>query len=76
MQIIRSLLSLYVFVLIIDAILSYFPDFNQKTWRVNIKRAADFTCDPIRKKLPPMHLPIDISPIMVICLIEILKFLW
>lgn len=75
MMVIRTLLQFYIYVLIIDAILSYFPDLQRHKWRKQIKWAADLSCDPIRKNLPN-HLPIDISPILVIFLIELLFFLW
>lgn len=75
MMVIRTLLQIYIYVLIVDAILSYFPDLQKHKWRRQLRRAADLSCDPIRKNLPG-HLPIDISPIIVIFLIELLFFLW
>jgi uncharacterized protein YggT (Ycf19 family) len=61
--------------LILDAILSYFPDLRHQEWRMRIKNAADFACEPVRKRLPA-HLPIDLSPLLVIFSIELLFFLW
>lgn len=75
MMVIRTLLQIYIYVLIVDAILSYFPDLQVHNWRRQLKRAADYTCEPVRAKLPT-HLPIDISPILVIFAIELLLFLW
>jgi YggT family protein len=75
MMLIRTLLQLYIYVLVIDAILSYFPDLRQHNWRRQLKRAADLACDPIRKHLPT-HLPIDLSPVLVILIIQLLFFLW
>jgi uncharacterized protein YggT (Ycf19 family) len=74
-MVIRTLLQIYIYVLIIDAILSYFPELQRHNWRRQLKRAADLSCDPIRKQLPA-HLPIDLSPILVIFIIELLFFLW
>lgn len=76
MQIIRTILNLYIILLIVDSILSFFPDYNSKDWRVKIRKMADYSCEPIRKKLPPMQIPIDLSPLIVIFLIEVFKFLW
>jgi YggT family protein len=76
MAVIRTLLSLYIFILIADSILSFFPDFNSKEWRKKIKMMADFTCDPIRKKIPETNLPIDISPLIVIIIIQLFEYLW
>ena len=74
-MVIRTLLQIYIYVLIADAILSYFPDLNAQNWRRQLKRAADYSCEHVRKKLPP-HLPFDFSPILVIFAIELLLFLW
>lgn len=75
MMVIRTLLNLYTYALILDAIFSYFPDLNRYRWRRELKKICDYSCDPIRKKLPP-HLPFDFSPILVILLINFLMFLW
>lgn len=72
---IRSLLNLYVLVLIIDVILSYLPQFKGHPVAQFIKKAADFTCRPIRQVMPP-DLPFDFSPMVVIIIIQVLKVLW
>jgi uncharacterized protein YggT (Ycf19 family) len=74
-MIIRTLLDVYIYVLIFDAIFSFFPDLMKHNWRRQHKRICDFTCNPIRKRLP-MHLPFDFSPILVILLINLIIFLW
>jgi uncharacterized protein YggT (Ycf19 family) len=75
MSVIRTVLQLYIYALIFDAILSFFPDLQKHKWRLQLKKICDYTCDPIRKLLPP-HLPFDFSPILVILLINLLMFLW
>ncbi len=72
---IRSLINLYVLVLIIDVILSYLPQFRHQPWAQFIKRAADFTCRPIRQIMPP-DLPFDFSPMIVIIGLQLFKVLW
>lgn len=72
---VRSLLYLYSLLLIVHIILSYLPQFKHQPWAIWIKRAADFTCKPIKSLLPP-DLPFDFSPVIVILLINLLKFLW
>tara|TARA_R110002072_G_scaffold1989_1_gene16232 strand:- start:5925 stop:6146 length:222 start_codon:yes stop_codon:yes gene_type:complete len=72
---IRSLIDLYVFLLIIDTILSYLPQFRHQEWRKKIKMVADVTCKPVRKILPP-DLPVDPSPLVVILLLNLVKVLW
>ena len=72
---IRSLINLYVLVLIIDVILSYLPQFRHQPWAQFIKRAADFTCRPVRQIMPP-DLPFDFSPMIVIIGLQLFKVLW
>lgn len=76
MAIIRTLLNFYMILLLVDGILSYVPRLNQEKWRLKIRELANLTCEPVRKKLPIIPLPIDMSPLIVIMLIEIFKFLW
>jgi YggT family protein len=75
MMIIRSFLAMYMIALIVDAVMSFFPDLNKHQWRLYLRKACDYSCGPIRKKLPP-NLPVDISPFIVILLIELFKLLW
>jgi len=72
---IRSLINLYVLVLIVDVILSYLPQFRSQPWARFIKKAADFTCRPIRQVMPP-DLPFDFSPMIVIIGLQIFRALW
>lgn len=72
---IRFLIDLYMLVLVADTVLSYFPNFQHETWRKKLKKAADITCDPIRKNLPP-DLPFDLSPLIVILVLQLLIWLW
>ncbi len=75
MSIIRTILQLYKVALIIDAILSYFPNLQGQNWRIQLKKLCDYTCNPIRKMLPPV-LPLDPSPLIVILIINLFEFLW
>lgn len=72
---IRMLINLYILVLFIDVILSYLPQFRSQPWAVWIKKIADFTCRPIRQMLPP-DLPFDFSPLIVIFVLNLVKFAW
>ena len=75
MQIIRTLLHIYIYLLIFDAIFSFFPDLNKHIWRQKLKKICDYSCDNIRRFLPK-HLPFDFSPIIVILMINIFILLW
>jgi len=76
---IRFLLKLYTILLMIDAILSFFPQTNKFAWRQKLKKISDYTCDPVRRFLP-LGLAFDFSPIVVIFLIyifiEVFTYLW
>jgi YggT family protein len=72
---IRFIISLYIWLLIIDVVLSYLPQFRHQPWVKNIKKVADFSCAPIRKIMPP-DLPFDFSPMVVIILLNFIMWLW
>lgn len=73
-MIIHAILQLYVYVIIVDAILSYMPQFRSQKWAEFIHKSADLTLKPIRELLPS-GLPLDPSPMIVIILIQILMYL-
>ena len=72
---IRFIIKIYIYIVILDAILSYFPQVRNQEWARMVRKLCDFTEKPIRKLLPP-DLPIDISPIIVIVLLNVLMALW
>ncbi len=72
---IRIILNIYIWVIILDALLSYFPQYKNQDWAKVIKQAADFTLKPIRKILP-QDLPFDVSPIIVIIILNVIPALW
>lgn len=73
---IRFFLNLYIFIIIIDAVISYMPsNIKFHPYALKLKQLVDFTLAPIRKVLPP-DLPIDISPLIAIILIRLLIAIW
>lgn len=72
---IRIILNIYIFIIIIDTVLSYLPPFKDALWARKIRKIVDYTLAPIRKVLPP-DLPFDISPIILILLIKMFEALW
>lgn len=72
---IRIILNIYIFIIIIDTVLSYLPQFKDALWARKIRKIVDYTLAPIRKVLPP-DLPFDISPIILILLIKMFEALW
>lgn len=55
--------------------MSYFPQYRDQKWAKMLKQAADYTTKPVRKILPS-DLPFDLSPLIVIFLLNLVKVLW
>ena len=72
---IRFLLQGYLVLLFVDAILSYIPAVRHQPWRKVIQKIADFSLAPIRKVVPH-DLPVDISPLIVFVIVQLLMVLW
>lgn len=72
---IRFLLHMYILLLIVDVVLSFFPQVRAHQATVMIRKAADFSCRPIRRLLPA-DLPFDFSPLVVIIGIQLIIALW
>ncbi len=71
---IHSLLQLFIYLLIGDVILSYFPDVRRQKWAETLHKIADAPQKPIREMLPK-DIPLDPSPMIVIILIQILMYI-
>ena len=72
---IRLLIYIYIGIIVVDALLSYFPQYRNHPWALLVKQAADVTLKPVRKLLPP-DMPVDLSPVIVILALNILMALW
>lgn len=72
---IRILIDIYIFLLIADAIISYFPQIHHYQVVKMLKVATEFSMAPIRKNLP-QGLPLDPSPLVVIMILKIFAALW
>lgn len=73
-SLLRNILQLYIYVIILDALLSWVPDVRRQKWAQMLHRAADVAQKPIREFLP-QGLPIDPSPIILIILIQMLMYI-
>ncbi len=77
---IRSIFNIYILLLIVDAVLSFLPQYKDNDWVKKIKMLSDLSLNPIRKyivqKLPFGDLPIDISPIIFIIILKTIEALW
>jgi len=72
---IRIIINLYIYVIILDAILTFFPQYRAQEWAKIIRKAADLTQKPIRKYLPK-DVPWDPSPLIVIIILQLVIALW
>lgn len=68
---IRAIIDIYILILIVDVIISYLPQYKKHPFALNVKKIADFSCEPVRKLMPPNKIPFDISPIIVIFALRI-----
>ena len=73
---IRLLINVYILIIIVDTILSYIPSMKYNLWAMKLRKVADFGLDPIRRFLPLKDLPFDISPIILILLLNLVMLLW
>lgn len=71
---IHSLLQLFIYLLIADIILSYFPDVRRQKWAETLHKIADAPQKPIREMLP-QNLPLDPTPMIVIILIQVIMYI-
>lgn len=71
MEIIHLILQLYIYIIIIDVVMSYFPQMRSNVFVQKIHQLADVTLRPVREMMPA-NLPLDISPMIVIIVIQIL----
>jgi YggT family protein len=74
MILIHSLLQIFIYILIIDVIMSYFPQMKSQKWAQVLHQIADAPQKPIRDLLP-RDLPLDPTPMILIILIQMLMYL-
>ena len=72
---IRFILNIYSFIIIADVVLSYMPQYRGEAWAKMVRRLAGYTLNPIRRFMPE-DLPVDISPMIVLIIIQLLPSLW
>ena len=72
---IRFVIKLYIFIIIADVVISYMPQYHKQQWAVWIKKMANLSLSPVRKILPA-DLPFDLSPLIVIIILQLIPQLW
>lgn len=71
---IHALLQLFIYILIIDVLMSYVPQMRTQKWAQMIHKIADAPQKPIRDLLPK-DLPLDPTPMILIILIQMLMYI-
>lgn len=71
---IHALLQLFIYILIIDVLMSYFPQVRQQKWAEMLHKIADAPQRPIREMLPK-DMPLDPTPMILIILIQMLMYI-
>lgn len=71
---IDAILQLFTLIIFFDVIMSYMPDLRNQEWARTLHQIADAPQKPIREMLPK-DLPMDLSPMIVIFIIQILRHL-
>jgi YggT family protein len=74
MLMIHNLLQIFIYILIVDVLLSYFPQMRMQKWAQIIHQIADAPQKPIRDILPK-DMPIDPTPMILIILIQVLMYI-
>lgn len=68
------ILQLFIYLIILDIILSYIPEARKYSWAQKLHKIADAPQKPIREMLP-QNIPLDPSPMIVIILIQLLMYI-
>jgi YggT family protein len=71
---IRALLQLYIYIIIVDVIMSYFPQLREQQWARTFHKIADAPQKPIRDLLPK-GMPLDPTPMIIIIVVQVLMYI-
>ena len=71
---IHVILQLFIYVIIFDVFMSWMPQLRGQKWAETLHKIADAPQKPIRDLLPK-DIPIDPTPMIVIILIQMLKYI-
>ena len=72
MGLIITLIDLYSIVVLVDAIMSWFPVDRRNPIAVGLRRLTEPVLAPIRRALPPMA-GLDLSPMVLLIALQLLK---
>lgn len=69
------LLQIFIYIVIIDVILSWIPEVRRQEWAQVLHKIADAPQRPIREMLP-QGMPLDPTPMIVIIICQMLMYLF
>lgn len=72
---VRLVLYFYMFLLLVDFVVSMFPSLKHQPWAKKISSVTEPACSIFRKYMPK-ELPVDFSHFIVIGLILLFMALW
>lgn len=70
---IDAILQMFIYVIIVDVLLSWVPDVRRQKWAQTLHKIADAPQKPIRERLP-QNMPLDPTPMIIIILIQMLMY--
>lgn len=70
---IDAILQMFIYVIIVDVLLSWAPDVRRQKWAQTLHKIADAPQKPIREMLP-QNMPLDPTPMIIIVLIQMLMY--
>jgi YggT family protein len=71
---IHAILQIFIYILIFDVVMSYFPQLKHHKWARILHEIADVPQRPIRD-LMPRDLPLDPTPMILILVIQFIMYL-
>jgi YggT family protein len=71
---IHAILQIFIYILIFDVVMSYFPQLKVQKWARILHQIADAPQRPIRDLLP-RDLPLDPTPMILILIIQLIMYI-
>jgi hypothetical protein len=68
-------LQIFIYITIADVLMSWVPDVRKQPWAQKLHQIADAPQKPIREMLPK-DMPLDLCPMIIIILCEMLMFIF
>ncbi len=70
---IDGILQIFIYIIIIDVLMSWAPQVRSQKWAQTLHKIADAPQKPIREMMP-QNMPLDPTPMIIIILIQMLMY--